>query len=270
MAVERAGSRTRLREAVSELPARRRIDWTRLAPSGPSLLAAVLLLALSAGAYAVARETSLFAIRHIEVVGGGPDVRNQVHEALAPLAGTSLVGLRRRDVHRPLAGVPDVAAASYDRAFPHTLRVFVQAEEPLAVLRRGSESWLLSTRGRVLRSLRKGARPGLPRIWVVRSTHVRVGDVIADDSAQRGVRALAAARAAGLPVRARTVKLERGETTILLRNGVEVRLGRDNELALKLAVAAEILSQIGAEATYLDVAVPDRPVANDALNLDLR
>jgi cell division protein FtsQ len=258
-----AGRRARAREVVAELPRAPRVPWARLAPSGPSLAAGFVLVALGVAAYGVASETSLFAIRHIEVVGAPPAVRTRVHDALQPLAGRSLVGLRRQDVDRPLAGVADVAAATYDRAFPHTLRVFVLAERPLAVLRRGPESWLLSTRGRVLRPLRKGARPALPRLWVARTTDVEVGDVVAEATATRGVRALVAAAAADLPVAVRTVRLERAETTVILRNGVEVRLGREHDVRLKLAVAAAVLPQLGTGTTYLDVAVPDRPVADE-------
>jgi cell division septal protein FtsQ len=264
VAAKRAGTRARVREAAAELPRGRRIDWARLAPSGRSLAAGFLLLALAIAGYAVASETSLFAIRKIEVVSASPAVREQVHAALEPsLAGRSLVGLRRQDVDRPLASVADVAAARYDRAFPHTLRVYVLAEQALAVLRRGAESWLLSTRGRVLRPLRKGARPRLPRLWVPKTVEVGVGDVIADETAARGVRALAAAAAAELPVGVRTVRLDPGETTVILRNGLQVRLGREHDLRLKLAVAASVLPELGPGTTYLDVAVPDRPVANE-------
>ena len=253
-----------MREAVAELPRGRQIEWARLAPSGPSLAVGFLLLALAIAGYAVARESPLFAIRHIEVVGASPAVRERVRAALAPsLEGRSLVGLQRRDVDRPLVGVADVAAARYDRAFPHTLRVFVLGERALAVLRRGSESWLLSTRGRVLRSLPHGARPRLPRLWVPKTVEVGVGDVVGDVTAARGVHALAAAARTDLPVGVRTVRLDPGETTIILRNGLQVRLGRDHDLRLKLAVAASVIPQLGPTTTYVDVAVPDRPVADE-------
>jgi hypothetical protein len=42
---------------------------------------------------------------------------------------------------------------------------------------------------------------------------------------------------------------------------VEVRLGREHDLRLKLAVAAEVLPHVPDGFSYLDVAVPDRPVA---------
>ena len=150
---------------------------------------------------------------------------------------------------------------THDRAFPHTLRVYVRAERPLLVLRRGSESWLVSARARVVRTIPKGARPGLPRIWVRRDVEVGAGQTLGDTAAARAVRVLAHA-ADLLPTSVRVVKLNGGETTLLLRSGTEVRLGREHDLRLKLSVAAEILPQLTAASTYLDVAVPDRPVAD--------
>lgn len=229
-------------------------------PSGPSLLVGLALLALGVGSYGLARASPLFAIERIEVVGGPPAVRGRVATALAPLRGDSLVGLRRDELDRRLAALPDVAGASYDRAFPNTLRVFVLAERPLAVLRRGADSWLVSARGRVLRPLAKGARPSLPRVWIGQSVDVAPGDTLADESALRAVRVLSLA-SAELPSRIRLPRVEGDETVLVLRSGLEIRLGREHELRLKLAVAARILPTLGTDTAYLDVAVPERPVA---------
>jgi cell division protein FtsQ len=245
---------------VLELPRRSRIGFGRFAPSGTSLLIGLALIALGIAAYGVARESPLFAIRRIEVSGGPPQVRARVELALAPLEGRSLVGFRRQELDRRIATLPDVVGATYDRAFPHTLRVFVRPETALLVLRRGDASWLVSTRARVVRPLPKGAQLALPRIWVTRGTDVGVGDTLADPGAQRAVRVLAAA-ARELPGAVRAVRIDGGETTLILRSGRELRLGREHDLRLKLAVAARILPELGAETTYLDVAVPDRPVA---------
>ena len=252
--------RVRARAAEVELPRARRIDVARLAPSGRSLLIAFALVVLGIGAYFAARESPLFAIDSVEVVGGTPAVRVAVRGALAPLEGRSLVDLERDDVERPLAALPDVAGATYDRAFPDTLRVFVHAERPLAVVRRGAESWLVSARGRLLRQLPKGARAGLPRVWVGRGVELAAGDVLADATAARSVRILAAARAE-LPARVRGVRADGDDTALMLRNGIEVRLGREQDVRLKLAVAGRVLPFLAQDVAYLDVAVPARPVA---------
>jgi cell division protein FtsQ len=255
--------RARAKTAAAELPERRRHELRRLLPSGPSLLAGFLLLALGVASYGIARETSVFEIRRIEVVGAPPDVRARVHAALSELEGTSLVGLGAADLDRRIAALPDVVGVTHDRAFPHTLRVYVLPEQPLLVLRRGADSWLVSARARIVRPLERGALPRLPRVWVARSVEVGVGDTLADTSARRAVRALALARQE-LDARVHVVRLGPAETTLVLRSGVELRLGREQDLRLKLAVAAQVLPRLGAGATYLDVAVPERPVADGA------
>ena len=232
----------------------------RLLPSGPSLAIGFGLLAAAIAAYGVARETPLFEIRKIEIVGASPAVARGVREALAPLGGESLVGLEDSDLDRRIAGLSEVVGVTHDRAFPHTLRVFVLPERPLLVLRRGDESWLVSARARVVRPLTKGASAGLPRVWVPKEVGVAVGDTLADTTARDAVQLLSLARLE-LPARVRAVRIEHGDAALILRSGVEVRLGRQHDLRLKLAVAARVLPRLGSDIAYIDVAVPDRPVA---------
>jgi cell division protein FtsQ len=237
-------------------------DWGRLLPSARALLVGFGLVALAALLYVVARETPMFAVRRIEVEGAPPRVAAHVRRALAPLRGKSLLGLGRDDVESRLAALPDVAAMSYDRAFPSTLRVVVRPERPVAVVRQGSSSWLVSAAARVIRTVPRGAAPGLPRVWVGRATSIGVGDVLSDRDALRAVRALALVRS--LPVHARFVRANDQELTLILRSGLELRLGNDGALPLKLAIARRILSALGGASPpyrYLDVSVPERPVA---------
>jgi cell division septal protein FtsQ len=237
-------------------------DWGRLVPSARILLIGFGLVGLAALLYVVARETPMFAVRRIEVEGAPPRVAAHVRRALAPLRGKSLLALGRGDVEPRLAALPDVAATSYDRAFPSTLRVMVRPERPVTVVRQGSSSWLVSAGARVIRAVSHGAAPRLPRIWVGRSASVGVGDVLSDADARRAVRALALVRA--LPVHARFVRANDNELTLILRSGLELRLGNDRALPLKLAIARSILPSLSGASppyTYLDVSVPERPVA---------
>jgi hypothetical protein len=52
-----------------------------------------------------------------------------------------------------------------------------------------------------------------------------------------------------------------GELVLVLRGGTELRLGAGDDLPLQLAVARRVLSVLPAGAPYLDVSVPERPVA---------
>ncbi|HEX6701226.1 MAG TPA: FtsQ-type POTRA domain-containing protein [Gaiellaceae bacterium] len=238
-----------------------RPDLARLAPSGRSLVAAVVLAATAGLAYVGGRETSVFAVRTVSVRGASPRVATEVQRALRPLEGTSLLALGGEDVDRRLAGLPDVASASYDRSFPHTLTVVVVPEQPVAVVRRGAGSWLVSARGRILRPTVHGALPWLPRIWLAAAADTSVGTTLARDSGGDAAAALAVARRVGFRARIVGVTVVAGALSLKLASGLELRLGTAQDVPLKLAVAARILPLVGSETTYLDVSVPSRPVA---------
>lgn len=262
------GARTR----APLLPFPRRPRSLALAPLRPSpraLLVALSLVAVSAASYAAARSTSIFAVTTITVRGASGDVARDVRTALRPVVGTSLLALPARRVERAVAGIPTVAAASYDRAFPNTLVVFVEPERPVAVLRRGAEAWLLSERGRVTRVLPRTNRPPLPRIWAGRDVPVELGAIVEDARVAGAVRALRAARPARREIgRITTVRSSERELTLLLERGGEIRLGNASALRLKVAVAARILWRARYALRYLDVSVPARPVGR-TLNSDV-
>ena len=232
----------------------------RFAPSSRSLLVGFALLALGLLAYAGARQTSLFAIRRIELAGAPPPVAAQIRRAVADFDGVSLVALDGADLVRRVEDVPTVEAARYDRAFPHTLRLVIRPEEPVAVLRRGPDSWLVSARGRVVERLRPRALLGLPRVWVPAATPVELGQILPPASGRVAARALEPLVHARFPARIATVTLAHDELTFRLASGLELRLGRPEDLRLKLAVARRIVTALPPGAQYVDVSVPERPV----------
>lgn len=235
-----------------------------LLPSAASVAAGLSLLALALGGYAVARETTAFALREVRVEGATPALAREVREALAPLAGESLLSLEGHRVLKRVEAIPHVRAATYDRAFPHALAVTVERELPAAVLRRGRQSWLVSDRGRVIAPVGRGAHPRLPRVWVPKATAVEPGAIVPARSAVRGAAVAAALPASGLRAHVRTIEAGEADLVVRLASGLRVRLGDDSGLELKLAVAARILPLLAPPAAgghdYLDVSVPERPV----------
>lgn len=262
-------SRPRARAASTAAPPPRGVNvhpaLLRLAPSGRSVLAGLLILLTAVGAYAVARETSAFAVRQVAVVGATPELAAEIREALAPAVGESLLALDLDQLARRAEKLPMVAGVSFDRAFPNTLEVSVRAEAPVAVLRQGSSSWLAAAGGRVVAELERGAKPALPRIWLGREVDIRLGESLGGLQ-RRAVGAVAPLVSAPLPVRVASVVASRGELTLVLRSKVELRLGDGSELPLKLEVARRVLPQLTASDAYLDVSVPDRPVAGPSLD----
>ncbi|MBV8598967.1 MAG: hypothetical protein JO017_09110, partial [Actinobacteria bacterium] len=71
-----------------------------------ALAIAIAVPVLLAGAYTLARETSMFAVRTISVSGGTPQLQAQVRAALAPALGRSLVGLDVSSLRRRVDALP--------------------------------------------------------------------------------------------------------------------------------------------------------------------
>lgn len=263
---EARSPRLEARAEAAALP--RRIRWpelhprawlVQLSPSRRSVAVGLGILAFALGAYFLARETSLFAVSQVEVEGGSPQIAARVRQVLAPVMGASLVGLDGTDVLRKVDALPTVVRASYDRAFPHTLRISVVPERPAAVLRRGPDSWLVSVRARVMERLPVRALPNLPRIWVGARTPVRIGAELGGGGVG------AAARAVGLAgafnARITSASYTTGSLVFHLRSGLELLLGEAADVRLKVAVAERALPVLPGGTTFLDLSVPGRPVS---------
>jgi cell division protein FtsQ len=242
----------------------------RLLPSGRSLAIGFAIVLGALGLYLLARATPMFALNAVEVDGAPPAVAAHVRAALKPLEGDSLLALDPAEVDRRLAALPEVAAASFDRDFPHTLRVAVRPEHPVAVARRGSKAWLVAASARAIAELpTTHARPGLPRIWLAHSTaDPELGSLIDDRFGLRAVRTLALARRAHFGGRVRMVRARELDLTLLLASGLELRLGDLSSVRLKLEVATRVLPTVLSHGgyAYVDVSVPERPVAGTTLD----
>jgi cell division protein FtsQ len=240
----------------------------RALPSGRSLLVGFAIVLGAVGLYVLARESPMFAVQRIEVVGAPAPVAAHVRAALSPIDGTSLLALSSADIERRLARLPDVVTGTYNREFPHTLRVTVRAEHPVAVARRGVHAWLVASSTRAIAEVPLKTHPELPRIWLAHSGDPEVGQPLTDRFALRAVRVLALARTSHFGARIRMVRVQQRDLTLLLASGLELRLGELQAVPLKLAVAARIVPSLLAQGgfAYLDVSVPERPVAGTTLN----
>lgn len=233
-------------------------------PKGVALLAVGALLA--GLAYVAARETSLFALRAIDVEGASAPIAKQAEDALAAYVGKSLVSVDTGEVEARLEALPGVLSATVDRDFPHTLTVELRPERAVAVVRQGEEAWVVSARGRVMELVEPRSIPRrLPRIWLPREVVTpRPGVFLLPGEGGVVVRALSRVPA-DFPVR---IVAARGTADALVlvldRTKAELRLGDATDLRLKLAVAATVLESLGAQEraalAYLDVSLPTRPV----------
>ena len=222
------------------------------------VLMAFALVGGGVGAYVLARQTSIFALQRIEVDGAPPSIAAEVRASLETYRGTSLVAFNSGNAARQLSTVADVADARFDRAFPHTLKVRVRLERPVAVLRQGTDAWLVSASARVLRVVHR-PYPRLPRIWVPRSADVAVNATLGGLGA-KGVAAVAPLKPMRVGADVHQVLTDNGELTLVLASGLQVRLGDSGDLKLKLSIAKELIP-LTVGAAYVDISVPERPVA---------
>jgi len=123
----------------------------------------------------------------------------------------------------------------------------------------------LTASGKVVREIRRGSQRTLPRVWLTRDVPVRLGATLPATFVTE-TKVLAALRSARLRRHASGVRVEGDEMTIVLRHGPEIRLGEPVDVRLKLAVAAQVLRRAQSGTLYVDVSVPERPVAGTTLN----
>ena len=217
----------RMSEKVLPLRARTRVDVLRFVPSGRSFLLGGAIILVAAGLYGLARESSMFA--------AASESRSRArHPTLAARCASRSAriedGASSSSTERRPSSIwtvwPPCAASVVDRAFPHTLRVRVVPEVPVAVLRRGADSWLVSARGRVIGAIALGDRQ-------LAAAHLAA----ASDRPSRSARCSRTSRAGSLRARSQRSSAAAsrsgsrssapcdGQITLGLRGGLEVRLG---------------------------------------------
>ena len=227
---------------------------------------AVLTSALALLAYGIVDWTGTFAVKNVQVTGASSDVSRAVESALASLVGENLASLSTQDVLTLSKQVPQVLAIDIDRDFPSTLNVRVVLHKPVAVVRSGSSAWIVSWRGQVLETIKANAARDLPRVWIPDGATYEPGDVLVSSTG------LAAARALGrlpqpFPLRVISARGSIDDLFLVVgaKERIELRLGEAELLRLKLAVAAQVLRSLAPgqaqKLKYLDVSVPERPVA---------
>jgi cell division septal protein FtsQ len=238
-------------------------------PSGRTIALLFAALATAVGLYLLARESSLFAVRAVEVEGAPPALTRKIDAVVAPFRGHSLVGLNGPAIERAVLGIPEVRTVRIDRNFPNTLRIFIGREFPVAILRRGAEAWLIAASNKVVRPFPLGRSTGFPRIWVPASVTVALGEPIDDSGVKTAIELLASLGRAGRELRLANVTASNGDLTLVTSSGIELRFGDVSQTALKLAVVEKILPDLGpppaGSVAYLDVSVPSRPVSGTTL-----
>lgn len=230
-------------------------------PSGPvlrrrALAAGLLAVALAAGYMFWLRDSSLVAVEEVSVKGVGE--RSDLESLLRT------AGLEQTTLHvdtgalaAAVAAEPAVRSVSAAADFPHGLEITVDLRRPVAFLKAGGA--VVAGDGVVLD--RSGDRPeGVPTIEL-RGDDLLAGGVVAGDALGL-VRVLSAAPE---PLLAETdsigVDPDYG-TVATLAAGIDLRFGGNGQADQKWKAAAAVLAdpELGS-VSYIDLAVPKRPVA---------
>jgi cell division protein FtsQ len=220
------------------------------------VLGAAVLLAVLTPLALWLRNSSLVRVEHVRVTGIGGPQTTAIRAALTEAAlDMTVLHVRDAALRTAVEPYPVVRSLRTETDFPHGLRIIVNAYEPMAALQAGGRLTAVAGDGTVLRGT---PTHGLP---VVRIRATPGGERTRDARALGAIDLLAAAPPA---LRARVVRIYRGPRGIAaaVQNGPKLYFGGATRLAAKWDAAAQVLAQRSSRgASYVDLRVPERPVA---------
>jgi cell division protein FtsQ len=220
------------------------------------VLGIAVLLAVLAPLALWLRNSSLVRVQQVSVTGIDGSQAAAVKSALAS-AGRDMTTLNVRtdELLSAVDAYPVVRSLRAEADFPHGLRIVVNAYEPIAALRSGGSLTAVAKDGTLLRG---SATRGLP-LLAVRAT--RRGDRLGRGEALAAVALVAAAPRA---LRSRVSRVYRGPRglTTTMQNGPKLYFGGAARPDAMWGAAAQVLaSSTSRGAAYLDLRIPERPVA---------
>lgn len=240
-------SRTLPRLGVRQL----RLGGRRLA------VAAVLILVALLSGWLWLRDSSLVAVRQVNVTGlAGPDAQ-QIRDALVRRARTmTTLDVSDSGLRAVVAAYPVVKALHVTTHFPHRLVIRVTEQLPVGAVQIGGTAVAVSADGTILRDV-----PGVGSLPLIALRVPPGGLRLTDGEGAQAVGVLAAAPA-GLLGRITEVQRTGLGLTAQLRNGPLVIFGDGSDPAAKWAALTAVLAGGGAAgASYVDVSDPRRPAA---------
>jgi cell division protein FtsQ len=220
------------------------------------VLGIAALLAVLAPLALWIRNSSLVRVQDVTVTGIDGTQAGRITRALKS-AGRDMTTLHVREnaLLSAVAAYPVVRSLRTETDFPHGLQITINAYEPVAAVRAGAGLTAVAGDGTVLRG---SATRGLPVI-AIRAR--RGGDRLGRGRALAAVRLVAAAPRALRGRIARVYRGPRGLTTTM-ENGPKLYFGGAARPSSQWGAAAQVLaSGTSRGAAYVDLRIPERPVA---------
>lgn len=224
-----------------------------------TLLVLVLALMLFAAYRFWFRDSGFVRVEHVTVTGLTTKDAPRIRLALTAAArDMTTLNVQRSALTSAVAGFPIVKEVVATRDFPHGLRIHVIEERPVATLLVQGQRLLVAPDGTVLRGIDPPAHP----IAVIR-TNTSVPQDRVTDGAPLSALQVAATAPSALAVRISSIGHAGARGLVVrLRNGPLLIFGNGSDAAAKWAGAAAVLADPSSKgASYLDLRVPDRPVA---------
>jgi cell division protein FtsQ len=224
------------------------------------LAAAVLLAAVLGAAYLLwFRDSPFVRVERVAVTGlSGTDAARERAALVAAAKRMTTLHVDEAALRRALGTTSAVEAVRVTTEFPHGLRIAVVEKAPVAVLVYGGEQVAVGSGGILLADV-EPIPADLPAVEVgALPSRMRLGQ----GRARRLVAAAAAAPPALLERIERLRELPGKGMVAYMGEGPQVILGSAAELEAKWTAASAILADPTSRgAAYVDVRLPDRPVA---------
>lgn len=227
------------------------------------VLITAVLLAVLAPLGLWLRDGSLVRVEHVTVTGiEGPQADAVRARLTAAAHEMTTLHVREQELKDAAKAYPIVHSVSAKADFPHTLRIAVNAYEPVAMLRAGSQGVAVASDGTLLRG---SPTDGLA---VVALRTMPGGDRVREPASARAVRLMAAAPAA-LRARVERMVIFGRNLIAVLRDGPKLYFGGGARRVAKWSAAARVLADSATRgASYVDLRLPERPVAGGLVSAE--
>ena len=249
----KSGIRAGAASAEARMKARNRRRWLTFA------LGVGLVVECAAGALT----SPMFYVRKVELSGTGALDSGEAARTLAAAEVPGESGIVRFDggaLKSRLERLPWVERAQIGRRLPGTLTAGVSLRKPFAILLAGGQQWQIDRTGTVIR-LASGSDK-LPLIESASSSEVRAGQRVIDDSFDDALGvSLSLERQAGPPIE-KIVVDSQAHICLNMSDGIVVRLGRSEQMDVKLALVEKIYREqpdIATRVDTIDLTAPENP-----------
>jgi cell division protein FtsQ len=233
------------------------------------VIAVIAALVAAAGTtlyYAWFRDSGLVKVQDVTVTGvtgpNAPQIRDTLEQAA--LQQTTL-HVNQDELRRAVEAAPTILRVTATPDFPHGLRIDVTENHPVAAIAiPGSGTVPIAGNGTLMPGDKvDGSVPEIKIQGVAKTGRNGMAAARLTDERAGPLLRVAAAAPPALLHRSTSIERRKGEgIVVLLENGPRVVFGDDSALAAKWKAAAGVLAATSAQgAAYVDVRLPERPVA---------